>query len=98
MRADKPGPGGGGSRAPERIAVISLVLYLLMTLSAALWMVDHVALAARARRRGSPWALSLALPAWASWQAGEHGAAVRYGLWAGMYVAFSVTARVLATR
>jgi hypothetical protein len=68
---------------------LAIALWLARSVSAALWVVEHVTLAVRARRRGAPLELAWSVPALPCWRAGDRvGPAAWYGL-AAVYVAAS---------
>ncbi|MFO0650574.1 MAG: hypothetical protein U0326_30410 [Polyangiales bacterium] len=72
----------------------AVTLWIVRSACAALWIVEHFTLAARARRRGVPRGLAWTIPALPCWRAGDR---VGPGAWVGLAIVYAV-ASVLSSK
>lgn len=72
----------------------AVTLWILRSACAALWVVEHVTLATRARRRGASRGLAWTVPLVPCWR---HGDRVGPAAWVGLAVVYAV-ASVLSAR
>ncbi len=69
---------------------LAIVLWVIRSVAAALWVVDHATLAWRSRARGASWGEALVVPVRGAWTSGDRAAAVAWFALLVAYVACAV--------